>query len=286
MIIATHDGPFHADDVFGMALLQRVFPDADFIRTRESKRIATAAIVFDVGGVQDIALRRFDHHGQKVEKRASGIIYSALGLLWREYGLQYCDMNEQVWRRIDTVLIESVDADDNGQRIEVANQRNVNRPTLDGLIRIFNPVSNEDYDSQFFAAVALAGSILDRLKVSVGHELAIYDEIISLYEASPRDGYVAVDHYIPVHDLRQLPEDLKYIVCKEKHNRWLVGAVQDSDLFDSLRKPFPRQWGGLSGEAFAKLTGIDDAQSCHRNRFIAVAYTKAAAILLAEKALA
>lgn len=285
MIIATHDGPFHADDVLGTVVLQRIFPDATFIRTRDPGKLASADIVFDVGGVQDTKRLRFDHHMLSASKRRNGIIYSALGLLWQEYGLQYCGMNKQVWKHIDQFLVESIDADDNGQRIDTPNEYGVSRPTFDSLIRTFNPVAGEDFDTQFYKAVEFARTLLERLKMAAVSEFDMYDDIVTQYEKSAHEGFVVLDYYAPIHDIRNLPAQLKYIVCREKDDRWLVGAVQDSDLFNSLRRPFPASWSGLSGDAFVAVTGVEGVQSCHRNLFIAVAYTKEAAIALAKKAL-
>ncbi|WP_334169494.1 MYG1 family protein, partial [Timonella senegalensis] len=62
MIIATHNGKFHADDVFGVALLKQLYPDAQVVRSRDPKVLDQADIVLDVGGVYDVEARRFDHH--------------------------------------------------------------------------------------------------------------------------------------------------------------------------------------------------------------------------------
>ena len=48
--IATHNGNFHADDVFSVAALKSLFPSFKLIRTRDLKIIARADIVVDVGG--------------------------------------------------------------------------------------------------------------------------------------------------------------------------------------------------------------------------------------------
>ncbi len=42
MIIATHSGKFHADDVWAVAVLDLVFPDSDLVRTRDPEVIAAA----------------------------------------------------------------------------------------------------------------------------------------------------------------------------------------------------------------------------------------------------
>ncbi len=51
--IATHNGNFHADDVFSIAALKHIFPSFTLIRTRDLALIAKADIVIDVGGEYD-----------------------------------------------------------------------------------------------------------------------------------------------------------------------------------------------------------------------------------------
>ena len=49
----THNGIFHADDIFSAAILLKVFPDISIYRTRDQDQIDKADIVFDVGHVYD-----------------------------------------------------------------------------------------------------------------------------------------------------------------------------------------------------------------------------------------
>jgi uncharacterized UPF0160 family protein len=48
--VATHNGNFHADDVFSVAALKNIFPSFNLIRTRKLDLIAKADIVSAVGG--------------------------------------------------------------------------------------------------------------------------------------------------------------------------------------------------------------------------------------------
>jgi uncharacterized UPF0160 family protein len=48
--LATHNGTFHADDVFGVAVLQLLHPGAELVRTRDPETIAKADFAVDVGG--------------------------------------------------------------------------------------------------------------------------------------------------------------------------------------------------------------------------------------------
>lgn len=64
MKIATHNGKFHADEVFAVSLLRRLdrFKDAEIIRTRDAELLKTADVVVDVGGQYDPLTHRYDHH--------------------------------------------------------------------------------------------------------------------------------------------------------------------------------------------------------------------------------
>ena len=54
--MAVHNGIFHADDVFGVALMQSIYNDLEIIRTRDDELIKTCDIVSDVGN------GKYDHH--------------------------------------------------------------------------------------------------------------------------------------------------------------------------------------------------------------------------------
>jgi hypothetical protein len=53
MRAVTHDGPFHADDVFADAVLRAARDDVRLTRSRDPAVIADADLVFDVGGSYD-----------------------------------------------------------------------------------------------------------------------------------------------------------------------------------------------------------------------------------------
>ncbi|HTV22787.1 MAG TPA: MYG1 family protein, partial [Polyangiaceae bacterium] len=61
--VATHSGPFHADEVFACAL-RRVFlcQPVEVVRTRDLAVIAEVDLAVDVGGEYEPARGRFDHH--------------------------------------------------------------------------------------------------------------------------------------------------------------------------------------------------------------------------------
>ena len=87
MIIATHSGKFHADDVWAVAVLDLVFPGRELVRTRDAQVIEAADFAVDVGGVWNPDSGRFDHHPKGFQgARPSGVVYASAGLVWKTYG--------------------------------------------------------------------------------------------------------------------------------------------------------------------------------------------------------
>ena len=164
----THAGKFHADEIFGTVLLEKIFGKVDLIRLPEVDGYdLTGKIVFDIGS------GKFDHHqiggnGQ----RYSGIKYAAFGLLWKEYGRKYLEQInaenvEDCFYLFDKNFVQFLDAGDNGQ-IPFENIE-LKLETLSDVIEGFNPNWDEDVDSdiKFMEALDLARAIFDNKIQSV-----------------------------------------------------------------------------------------------------------------------
>src|SRR4051794_11557038 len=111
MLVATHSGPFHCDDVFACALLRSfVDPELSVIRTRDLARIAEADVVIDVGGEYDPARRRFDHHQRDYQGpwSSAGMVLHWLESQGRVVPALAAKLRDQ-W-------VDYIDAVDNGRR--------------------------------------------------------------------------------------------------------------------------------------------------------------------------
>lgn len=92
--IVTHNGSFHADDVFAVATLHLAFPDKNItvIRSRDAQKFLLADFLVDVGGSYDPDNNKFAHHqtgGAGVYD--NGIPYASFGLVWKKFGNSVCD---------------------------------------------------------------------------------------------------------------------------------------------------------------------------------------------------
>src|SRR5450755_4772545 len=140
MLIATHRGSFHADDVFAVAALRLLGEPVEVVRTRDRDALAQADVRVDVGFRDDATTGDFDHHQRDFDRaRANGVRYASFGLVWREFGARICDGDQHVADAVDETLVQPVDANDTGQRLTQSLIDGARPMTISGIVGGFNP---------------------------------------------------------------------------------------------------------------------------------------------------
>ena len=281
--IATHNGNFHADDVFSIAALKQLFPSFKLIRTRDLELIAKADIVLDVGGVYDADTDRFDHHQRGgAGERENGIPYSSFGLIWQKYGLEICDGNQKVANAVDAGLVSTIDADDcgYGERPEGI--------SLSRTISMFNPSWQEesDFDAGFDEAVEFASRLLTRFIASANGGISAKSIVTKAIEGAEDPRVIVLEKYIPwKKTILKQSEEALYVLYPSQTGQWRIQTVPVEQGSFENRKPLPQKWAGLSGAELQEATGIDDAMFCHNGLFIAGAESFESTMIMATMAL-
>src|SRR3954468_16133884 len=145
MRVATHDGSFHADEVFALAALSLLGEPLEIVRTRDRDAIAASDVRVDVGFRADPATGDFDHHQREgAGERPGGVRYASFGLVWREHGATLCGGDAEVAARVDESLVQGVDANDTGQAFAEASEGGIRAMTVSGVVGAFNPTWEED----------------------------------------------------------------------------------------------------------------------------------------------
>jgi len=311
MRIATHDGVFHADEVFACATLLRVYPDAEIIRTRDREVYDGCDIVVDVGGIYDPEKGLFDHHQRFFEERYdNGVILSSFGLVWRAYQGQVVG-NDPDTRlglggtvMVEHALVMPVDAVDNGQPLYNGGEPcfkglhgmdSVSGLSVSRIVSSFNPTWQEPKDREhqdqcFHSALKVASQLLDRQiqiasahaegRAEVGHaaynaRFGDHKEIICLERAGLPWQAILCQMETPTYVIFPTPD----------RETWMVQCVPPEVGSFEKRKPLPKAWAGLRDADLAALT-VEGAVFCHNGRFIAGAKTFDGAYKMAEMALA
>ncbi|WP_239467208.1 MYG1 family protein [Rhodoferax koreense] len=302
VVIATHNGSFHADDIFGVAVLLRLHPGAQLIRTRDAELIARADFAVDVGGEWDAGRGRFDHHQRGFSgARDSGVVYASAGLVWRAHGAALVEQTfglndpalaQSVADALDEELVQHLDRADTGV--------DHGAPGLFGLSALlsqFNTTWDARRDAVQDEADALANfrkamAVVDTLLA------ATLDQLRAKYQGAelvrnaeklfggqvllmPRGG-------LPWREVvsREMPEVLFVVYPDSSARQYQVHVVTVEPHSFQARKDLPRPWAGLRLAELAEVTGVADAVFCHNGRFIAGAASLAGAMRLAELALA
>lgn len=293
--IVTHDGTFHADDVFAVATLAmtREFHGVPVIRTRDKTEIANATVVVDVGFSYDAMRRRFDHHQSDGPKRGDGTPYSAFGLVWKTYGkhavqngggIAHESNAIEIARIIDEGLVRSIDLSDNGLT--------QSRPyDVESLIGAMNALPATTPIANFDRAVEIAGTILsaqiaraaqvvtDRIIVECAMTAhAAGDPVIELpiscdHWRAPVCAYNAAHPNAPI-----------LFVLQERAGQWGATGVPPNPESRAILAPFPPDLGGLSEDELA-ARGLPDVIFVHRNLFFAISRTRAATMDLIAAAI-
>lgn len=315
--IATHSGSFHADDVFGVAVLMGVFPSHTLLRTREPELIEAADFAVDVGGLWDPASGRFDHHQRGFDgaraprpddagETSPGVGYASAGLVWSAHGAAYTralalangfELDDsavaEVVRSVDNALVQYLDLVDTGQD-DVA-------PGLFGLsslISLLNtdwqeeqgldaPAKAQLQEDRFREATAIMRKFLDRAILKKISQLRAAD----LVRHAPRLLGGQVLHLaqggMPWTRLvvKEMPEVMLVIYPDSDGNQYQLKTVPVEPGSFTARLDLPAHWAGLRDQELAAVTGVADSVFCHNNLFIAGARSLGGAARLAELAL-
>jgi len=294
--VVTHSGSFHTDDVFAAAVFYLYFQKTkqkhELIRSVDPQVLAKADIVFDIGGIYDEDINRFDHHQKGgAGKRENGISYAAFGLVWKKYGTLLCNSKE-ISDIIDTVFVQAVDASDNGMNIFTRSIQGVSPVLIQDLIGSFNATYEEDevkLTANFNQVLDIAIVYLERMIYQTKTQVSINKDIRSIYDSAEDKKLIVTGSLygrVPLVNAVQDLSQVLYVVYPSKgDDGWNVcGARVSYDSFET-RKPFPEEWRGLRDKDLENISGIQGATFCHNRGFLCVVQTKDQALSLAKKAL-
>jgi uncharacterized UPF0160 family protein len=300
--IITHNGNFHADDVFAVAALKILFEkrgidwgDVEIIRTRKKEIIDSANsengdFVLDVGDVYDPAKNLFDHHQGDAGERGNAVPYAALGLIWKNFGTEICDGDKKVADLVDEKIVQTVDISDTGHD-EIMTPKGFRIYDLDKMVKSFIPTRKEDYKhektgfayiDEFKIVVSIAKNILKNEIEKA--ELNIEDEVLAekIYNETEDKRLIVLDDPISWQRVYCNKPEPIYVIHPKYVQGYAVRCVPKEIGSYDHRKFLPESWRAKRGEELEKITGVKGAEFCHKTGFLAGAKTKEAAIEMAK----
>jgi uncharacterized UPF0160 family protein len=292
MLIATHDGSFHADEVFAIAALGLVGEPIEIIRTRDRDVLAGADVRVDVGFRYNPSTGDFDHHQRDFDGvRDNDVRYASFGLIWREFGVRVCDGDQEVADAVDASLVQGVDANDTGQPLTETLIHGAYALTINGVIGGFNgrwdeTLTPEQERLRFDEALDLARGVVAREVLSAAsgrRAVRVVREAIAA-AADPRLIELPVNAPWKQVLVPEAPAAV-YVIYPKRQGFGLEAVPRELGVFEN-RRDLPDAWGGLEGEDLVAVTGVPDAVFCHAKRFLVVASSHEGIEALARLALA
>lgn len=275
MRVATHSGPFHADEVFAYALL-RVFLDEklDLVRTRDLRQITEADVAIDVGGEYDAARRRFDHHQRSYQGPLSS---AGMVLRWLE---QTGKVSAHLAAQLRRDWVEYIDDVDCGRRSTTPGL-----PCISTIVAALAEQAHSPayFDKHFLEAAALCEGVLRGL-LAAEHatQEATSAVVAAMRQAQAAGSRVLVfdRHYkwkraYFEHGGGHHPSD--YVLFPDDEGGWRLLGIPDDTHGYGVKRPLPEQWAGRVDDELSQVVGVDGAKFCHKNRFLAVFASEAAA---------
>ena len=266
--VVTHDGIFHADEVFAYALLCIAYgrDNVSIIRTRHSKVLELATQNKDtwaiaVGNSYDPSLLNFGHHMRDFAVTNSfGNKLSSFGLVVEELLRRdfFIEVKESLLK-----FSKKVDMLENGVK------------KAEDLI--FLSVLNSYSDNEvinFYAALEVAMTYLRSLINQWKEERIINMRLNDSLGNMTEDGIIYNTDYIPVDERANAVPEAKLVVYKSKAGTFNIQSVNVGETKDfSVRCPAPSKWLGLRDDELIRASGGLPLTFCHVGGFLTVTST-------------
>ncbi len=189
-----------------------------------------------------------------------------------------------VWELIDNNLIQCIDALDNGQMP----RSNYKLVTIANIISDFNVNwdENTDSDDKFLEALKFAKIIFDN---TIKNTISKYKAKESVENAIKNsDSQIMVlNTFLPWKEFLlksnlENASNINFVIFPSNRGGYTISTVPKDFQTLETRKQFPKEWAGLRKESLQKITNVNTATFCHKERFIASADEKEDAIKLAK----
>ena len=321
VIIGTHSGTFHGDEVLATLLL-KYLPKAGnsvVVRTRNNAILDQCDIVCDVGGKYDATTNRYDHHMKefnvcyddenKIKMSSAGLIYKHLGkdiivnILdkygWLEQNKTHID---EIIRKLYMNFIMMVDAVDNGINAYPDNlkPKYINNTSYASRIARLNPewnVSDVDVNERFKKAWDIAEEELyyHFVHLANGYFIAydiVHKAVKERFNVHGSGNVIHLEQYCPwkeilfnIEKAEQIEGMIKFVLFMNQNGEYTISTVPVTLGNFAYRKGLPKLWRGLRDDVLKEKSGISDMVFVHVSGFIGAAKSYESAMKVVEVAL-
>jgi uncharacterized UPF0160 family protein len=283
MRVQTHDGLFHADEVFAIALLKIIFKDIQVIRSRNFNH-ENIDLYIDIGNGFD-SIKYFDHHFKEFDEYHDNnrqLPKAAFGLIYDKF-INQLITDERAINKIRVQLVIPIDAHDNNVKFNRIKDVLYIPYSTSNIISSFNNKDIRNNDNNFNTAVEFAITILNNLIENTIETLKGEDKVVEFFnQINSNTNYIIFDKYYNYSNVIRDPKynHIKHVIFPEA-NQYRAICIKDPQTQNN-KCPFPEEWSGLSNTDLEKVTNIPGSVFVHRGRFLAINKTLDGIIKMVE----
>lgn len=227
--VAVHNGVFHADDVYSIALLRELAKVCNFdlkvIRTRDKDVLASADMRVDVGMKYSEETLDFDHHQNDASLlQEEGVKHAAFGLLCK-----WCLTKEFLGIFKPKYVLGLEHQDNTGGTHE-------KYASIGHFIHAFLPSYEEDvtFDEMFDEAVAVASTILQRcISTTIGFIKSEKDVEGAITEVLADGKIVVMERRMIIQQF--LHPDWRFVISPDRNGGWGFLGLNQQLISSELR---------------------------------------------------
>tara|TARA_B100000700_G_scaffold267699_1_gene307805 strand:- start:72918 stop:73826 length:909 start_codon:yes stop_codon:yes gene_type:complete len=295
MKIITHDGTFHSDEVFAIALLKKFtnLSNTEIIRTRDRKVLEEAkkdkdCYVIDVGEEYNEKYKNFDHHQksfsvtwEEPDEENNMILLSSCGLIWHYLKKKgyLKKLSDNVIKRIENLLIKKIDKHDNG----------IKKWQLCNMVSMCNREENtiEDFNQGVDLAKIYLNNLIYQEKLN-DEKYKLFEKDFEKYDNSQifKSSNAIKDNRV----LNFLSNETNILVMiypqKDSDNNisWYAKSIHKYDNNHNLKNALaPDKYRGLPKEKLKTISGYKQINFVHRAGFLCGANNEKTIIKIAKE---
>jgi uncharacterized UPF0160 family protein len=207
--------------------------------------------------------------------------------VWKTYGPKLIP-DSRVVDVVDKKLVQPIDAADSGVSLFTPTRPGIYPYLFDNALHALAPTWRDDknIDEVFFELLPFVKVVLQREIQKAIYFFEDTDEVKKAYKETVDKRIIVLEHSYPWKSiLSKHPEPLFIVHPDQNTGEWVVACVKTNPKDFSYRKLLPKAWAGKKAKELSAVSGVPDAEFCHKNLFIAKAWSKEGAKALAEKAL-
>lgn len=299
LVIGTHNGLFHSDEVVACAILCLTNSDKHIhiLRSRDQSMLNLCDICVDIGG------GTYDHHQAGFNKaRKNNIKYASAGLVWKDFGKQlikqflvnyfndtHCDLN-YIFKLFDNEFILPVDCEDNGCSTNLEHCFKF----ISSFLPLWFELNDNESNKQFAKALSTTIIILkEELKTTIGKVVSEELVLENWHNQNYSENSIlelpsqAIEWLETVININASIKDshINFVIFPYPNGGWAAQCVPPSlENKFGQRVPFPKKWAGQT-KNLPIISGIAGATFCHNGCFFIRATDKESIVKMCELAL-